>query len=153
MYASPATLLSEAAPITPRSGSESNQSRLSVIDRASNVTLGVVDRTMNPRWLLPSPQTAGGETQNFSNSAPSTVAPNVGAVSEFAANLSIIKWTPESANVVSKNVREQFKAVADQVEELRALAKSGAPHVDPRSGVGRPLLATLWATQGAKDGE
>jgi hypothetical protein len=44
--------------------------------------------------------------------------------------LSIIQSTPKLADVVSKNVREQFKAVADQVEELWALAKSGAPHVD-----------------------
>ncbi len=58
------------------------------------------------------------------------MAPNGGAVFEFAANLSIIKSTPKFANVVSKNVREQFKAVADQVEGLWALAKSGAPHVD-----------------------
>ena len=94
------------------------------------MTLGVVDRAMNPRWLLPFPQTAGGETRNFSNSAPSTVAPNGDAVFEFAANLSIIKSTPKLADVVSKNVREQFKALADQVEELWALAKSGAPHVD-----------------------
>ncbi len=70
------------------------------------MTLGVVNRAMNPRWLFPFPQTAGGETQNFSNSAPSTVAPNGGAVFEFAANLSITKWTPESADVVTKHMRE-----------------------------------------------
>jgi hypothetical protein len=70
------------------------------------MTLGVVDRAMNPRWLFPFPQTAGGETQNFSNLAPSTGAPNGGAVFEFAANLSIIKWTPESADVVTKHMRE-----------------------------------------------
>ena len=76
------------------------------IDRASNMTLGVVDRAMNPRWLLPFPQTAGGETQNVWNSAPSTAAPNGGAAFEFAANLSIIKWTPESADVATKHMRQ-----------------------------------------------
>jgi hypothetical protein len=78
------------------------------------------------------------------------VAPNGDAVFEFAANLSIIKSTRESADVVIKYMRALFKALADQVEELWALAKSGAPHVDARSDVGRPLPATLWATQGAK---
>jgi hypothetical protein len=68
------------------------------------MTLEVVERAENPHWTPL--QTLGSETRNFSNSAPSTVVPNGGTVFEFAANLSIIKWTPESADVVTKHMRE-----------------------------------------------